>query len=113
MSKVVVKKRKSPYRHKVRSHIRQGKRIKSYMRGDGEPPQKPQQKRQVGAPVHVPSTTQSGTAYRTTIIYPNLSSETFHVGGASYGEALSTCLTQRTKPVTPKKVRLRMVEVMP
>lgn len=39
-------KRKTPVRHKVRSHKRQGRRVKSYQRGKG---QKPQRSRRYGA----------------------------------------------------------------
>jgi len=34
------KKRKSPYRHKVREHKRKGRPVRSYVRGKGEKPHK-------------------------------------------------------------------------
>ncbi len=50
--------RRSPVRHKVKSHIKQGKRIKSYQRGFGV---KPKRRRKV---VHISSVAPSPTWVR-------------------------------------------------
>lgn len=48
MSRNLVRKRKSPVRHKVRAHIRSGTPVKSFARGKGEPIPTPSRRRRVG-----------------------------------------------------------------
>ncbi len=49
--------RKSPIRHKVKSHIRQAKRVRSYQRGSGQTPQRSSKVVGVGTKVILPTKT--------------------------------------------------------
>lgn len=96
------KKRKSPYKHRVREHLRQGTQIHQYSRGSGDKPQSRRRKRVVGNPVE-----DVYDSFSSRIYYIRGKSERFDVSGPKYIDALSNALEKRESIKTPLKIRLR------
>jgi len=109
-----LRKRKSPYKHKVRKHMRLGRPVRKYERGKGRKPATPirvRRRRVVGAPVRgkkprvEPS--GSGSLYDITINYPGGPPDRFDVDARSYMGALDSGIVDRERTVAPKMIRIR------
>jgi hypothetical protein len=84
--------RRSPYRHPVKSHLREGRRVHKYVRGEGS------------APRRVIGSHAGGGGYSVTVEGGGRS-ESFTVQAGGLPEAMSTGLGRAT--LTPQVVRLR------
>jgi len=99
------KKRKSPYKHKVRDHTRRAPktkrpiRVRQYWRGDGAPP-KPK-------PKLFKRSHQSQSTYLVKILYSNVSGETFTVQSTDYPTAIDQGLLLRRKMEMPMQVEAK------
>ena len=92
--------RKSPYRHEVSNHVRQGRPVQRYARGKGDkPPHNPRRRRVVGG-------TSPLSLYGITVIYVG-SSEDFDVDAKDYLGALDSGLGSREEIRPPRKIRMR------
>jgi len=93
-------KRKSPIKHKVRSHTRKGKIILDYFRGHGERPRK------LSKPtVKIYEKNKKDTnRYRITIKYIGNQRESFLVTAKSYPNAIEQGLISRSKIIPPKQI---------
>ena len=89
-------KRKRPYRHPVKSHVRSGNKVTNYERGKGNKP-RGSSKRSLG---------RGGVNYSVQVFYPS-GSETHSVGGATYVGALKSGLTRLETEDAPIRVHLR------
>jgi len=104
MSENPVRRRKTPYRHKVRNHVRQNRPIRNYERGKGgQPSSNPRRRRVVGGSVN-----PSGGPYDVTIVYVG-SSERFDVDAKDYVGALDSGLGGRAEIEPPRMIRMRRV----
>ena len=88
--------RKGPYRHPVKSHVRSGNRVRNYERGKGNKP-RGSSKNSLG---------RGGVNYRVQVFYPG-GSETHSVGGSTYVGALKSGLTHLETDATPSRVHLK------
>lgn len=101
MSRNPVRKRKSPYHHKVRNHIRQNRPVRQYERGKGDKPfSNPGRRRVVGG-------TSMGE-FDISIFYIDEPSERFSVDAKDYRKALGAGIEMRDKPLPPRTIRMRM-----
>ena len=93
-------KRKSPIKHKVRSHTRKGKIILDYFRGHGERPKK------ISKPtVKIYEKSRKDTnKYRITIKYIGNQRESFTVEAPSYPKAIEQSLISRLRVTPPKQI---------
>ena len=89
-------KRKTPYRHPVKSHVRSGNRVTNYERGKGNKP-KGASKSSLG---------RGGVNYSVQVFYPS-GSESYSVGGATYVGALKSGLSHLDADGTPYRVHLK------
>lgn len=98
-------KRKTPYKHDVRNHLRGGKPVNKYERGRGGKPKVTRKSRVVGGslPSHGSST------YDVTVSYAG-SSEVLNVDARNYLGALDAGLAGRDKIERPKSVRMRITQ---
>lgn len=97
-----MRKRKSPYQHKVRNHIRQNRPVRQYERGKGDKPaSNPRRRRVVGG-----SQNPAGAPYDVTIIYVG-ASERFDVDAKNYLGALDGGLADREEIEPPRIIRMR------
>jgi len=97
-----VSKRKTPYRHPVTAHKRNGTYISQYERGKGDKAIKLRKSRVVGG-------NPSSTAYDVTVNYIN-SAEVVNVDAKNYLSALDEGLENRDKIEQPTSIRIRMVK---
>ena len=88
--------RKSPYRHPVKSHVRSGNTVTNYVRGKGKKAGNPSPSRAGGG----------GVKYRVQIFYPS-GSESYGVEGTTYVGALKSGLTHLETDATPSRVHLK------
>ena len=88
--------RKRPYKHKVKTHIRSGNKVRNYRRGQGNKP-KGSSKSSLG---------RGGVNYSVQVFYPS-GSETYRVGGSTYVGALKSGLTRLETDATPHRVHLK------
>ena len=88
--------RKHPYRHPVKSHVRSGNRVTNYERGKGSKP-RGSSKNSLG---------RGGVNYSVQVFYPS-GSETHSVGGATYVGALKSGLTRLETEATPIRVYIK------
>ena len=93
-------KRKSPYEHPVRNHVRQGRPVRRYLRGEGDKPRSTRRKRVVGASAGKVS------EYYVTIFYVDGTSETFTVDARNYVRALDSGIESREESERPHIIRL-------
>jgi len=91
--------RKSPYRHKVRSHIRKGRPVRSYMRGKGPKPYLANPVRRLRK--------FSRTSFMVRIEYPDYSSENFSVRARTFVDALDRGIIERKQFKIPLTISLR------
>ncbi len=102
MSRNPVRRRKSPYHHEVRKHIRQNRPVRQYERGKGDKTaSNPRRRRVVGG-----SPSPSGGLYDVTIVYVG-SSERFDVDAKNYLGALDSGLEGRAEIEPPRMIRMR------
>lgn len=92
-------KRKSPYRHKVRTYKRRtGRTVHQYERGHGE------KKHKVSRPqIHKPEQNITNR-YIVHITYTNLPTESFPVTASNYPEAIEMALSIRTHITPPYQI---------
>jgi len=103
------KKRKSPYRHRVREHKRQGHPVHSYERGKGDKPTL-SKKRRLSTYVRkekVPSPKSKSTSFNVKVEYPDYSFETFDVVAPSFVHALDRGIEERKQLKIPIIVAMR------
>ena len=94
-------KRKSPYEHPVGAHVRDGRPVVNYRRGQGDKPQPiPRRSRVVG---------DINSPFDVTVFYIGEAREKFVVGAENYGVALDAGIEMRDKPLPPKQIRMRRV----
>ena len=93
------KHRKSPYKHRVRSHTRKGRLVRSYERGKGERPLPAPRRRPV-------SPRSSGQFFRVRILYSDGGVETVIVNASSYLSAIDKGLMERRRLGTPYTIAL-------
>ena len=93
-------KRKSPIKHKVRSHTRKGKIILDYFRGHGERPKK------ISKPTVkiYEKSRKDMNKYRITIKYTGNQRESFTVEAPSYPKAIEQSLISRLRVTPPKQI---------
>ncbi len=102
MSLVKSRKRKSPFKHDVKNHVRKGRPVVQYERGKGDQAKKSKRKsRVVGG-----GSNSSSSVYDVTIIYDG-SSERFDVDARNYLGALGGGLSDRDRVDSPSIVRMR------
>ena len=91
---MVTKKRKSPYEHQVKSHVRAGTQVHDYVRGEGN------------APISQPINHHSSTSDFTVIInyLDETATETLHVPAVSSPEAIQQAMSNRINVSTPTVV---------
>ncbi len=95
-------KRRSPYRHKVRNHVRNKRPVRNYERGKGDKlASNPRRRRVVGGSLSPP-----GGPYDVTIVYVG-SSERFDVDAKDYLGALDSGLEGRGEIEPPQMIRMR------
>ena len=97
-------KRKSPFKHKVRSHKRNNKPVDSYVRGKGEAPVKIsdpsiRSKKMSGKP-------EGSGRFNVRVLYDRLQTERFPVVAASYSEAIERALVSRVSVEPPVRVEV-------
>ncbi|MBA7493560.1 hypothetical protein ES702_04119 [subsurface metagenome] len=96
-----MKKRKLPIRHKVRTHTRNGKRVRSYMRGKGKSESKPY----IGKLRHEGSSRKTMEDYKIIFYYSKKRKETVKVAARDSDDALSLALKRRKrKGLKPLKI---------
>jgi len=88
--------RKSPYRHPVKSHIRDGKRIERYIRGSGDKPRVSSKRGNVG----------HGAGYSVVWLYPDGTREGGRVRSGSPVEAAGAAVGLLSRGV-PVKLTIR------
>ena len=88
--------RKSPYRHPVKSHVRSGNRVTNYERGKGKKAGNPSPSRGGGG----------GVRYSVQVFYPS-GSEAHNVGSSTYVGALKSGLNRLETEDAPIRVHLR------
>lgn len=91
--------RKSPYRHKVRNHIRNRRPVRQYERGKGDKPFTNPRRRVVGG--------LNLGEFDISIFYVGEVSELFSVKAKNRVGALDIGLEARDKPLPPRLVRMR------
>ena len=91
------KRRKSPYRHKVRAHIRAGRRVRSYERGKGKPPANPGRKRN-------PRFSTKTYKYDITFEFPYYRRDKAVIYAPDPVSALRTVMTVKRMKEFPKRV---------
>jgi len=89
-------KRRSPYRHPVRSHIRSGVEVKKYERGKGSKPKRTQRTR-------IPA---RGGDF-TVIVFFDGERESHPVKAKTYTDALNSGLNRIQTPEIPQRIRIR------
>lgn len=97
-----VSKRKTPYKHPVKTHKRRGKTVNKYERGKGDKVNKARRSRVVGG-------NPSSLEYAVTVTYIG-SSEQLSVDARNYLGALDMGLENRDKIERPTSIRIRMVK---
>ena len=112
MSRNPVRRRKSPYHHEVRNHVRQNRPVRQYERGKGrKPAQPPGRRRRVGNPVvrNPIGNPQSRSAgiFNVHITYFDGDTERLDVDGKNYVEAIAAGEEGRDKPKPPRIIRMR------
>ena len=95
-------KRKSPYKHPVKKHVRKGTPVNNYERGKGDKAIKNRRSRVVGG-------NPSSSAYDVTVQYIG-STEVVIVDAKNYLNALDMGLENRDKIERPTSIRMRMVK---
>jgi len=90
--------RKSPYRHPVTGHYRDGKHIDPYERGKGEKPKIPHK---VGQP-------RGGgkPSFNVSFYFPD-GRETYNVGGGTLTGALREAIPRIQRPMVPTHAQIR------
>lgn len=94
-----MKRRKSPYKHKVREHTRQNRPVVQYERGKGKQMFSPRRSRVIGG--------NPGDTFDMTFFYIGEPREEFPVEAKNYGDALSAGIEMRDKPLPPKVIKMR------
>ena len=95
-------KRKSPVKHKVKSHVREGKRVNSYVRGHGTQSKPYTKKRLVR---HDGSSRKTMEDYKIIFYYSNKRKETVLVAARDSDDALNIALKRRKmKSLKPIKI---------
>lgn len=92
--------RKSPYRHPVSGHYREGKFVDHYMRGEGK---KPSGKLPQNRVKPVPK-----KKYKVTVYYPGADREAQEVDAGNLTEAVAAGTSQAKE--LPKRVKLKQVK---
>lgn len=101
MSRNPVRRRKSPYRHDVSNHVRQGRPVQKYERGrGGKPALNPRRRRVVGGVSPL-------SHYDVTIVYVGTEEERLDVDAKDYVSALDSGMGSREGIQSPRKIRLR------
>jgi len=90
--------RRSPYQHKVSSHIRAGVEVKTYTRGEGKKPGNPH-------PVmrHNPG---GKPGFNVSFYFPD-GTETYNVRGGTLTGALREATPRIQRPVVPTHAKIR------
>ena len=91
--------RKSPFKHKVKSHTRGGIQVSSYERGSG----KPKKEAAAGAAA---SSFKSG--YNVTFFLGN-AKETYNVAAGNLTAALRAAVPMIQRPIVPKHAQIRRI----
>lgn len=101
-------KRKSPYKHDVREHIRNGRTVLTYERGKGDQKKKKKrrERKQVEDVVKKREPRKSGE-YDVRVEYPDKSYENVMVQASNYHSAIKVSHDTRTKLRAPMMLRLR------
>lgn len=92
--------RKTPYRHKVRSHLRDGVGVSSYVRGDGEKPSQPK----------APKTPGKGKAKYNVSFFFDGSRETYNVASGSLTAAIKEAIPRIQRPQIPQRAQIRRIK---
>jgi hypothetical protein len=99
------KKRKSPVRHRVKTHTRQGKRINSFMRGHGKKTSPYSKKKLLK---HEGSTRKTMEDYKITFFYSKGRKETLPVAARDADDALNVALKNRKyKNLKPLRIDIK------
>jgi len=106
------KKRKSPYKHHVREHLRRNGKgnlrpVRDYDRGKGDKPAPKPRRRRVVVSGSKSSANPSGAVYGVVIYYPDYKSERLDIDAKDYRGALAGGLERRDITEPPKLVRIR------
>jgi len=91
--------RKSPYKHPVSGHYRDGKFIENYERGKGNKPTQPR---------GVKPRTRAGVEYNVVFSFPDGSTESYNTGGTATG-ALKSAVGMIQQPMIPKRATLTLI----
>lgn len=107
-------KRKSPYRHHVKNHVRSNRPVRDYDRGSGDKPldRRSRRHRVVGETMEEVTGEEMGLIgpYTVTIDYVEAPSEVIVQSAPDYGAAIDPALERRTSIMVPRRVTLRGVE---
>ena len=97
------RRRKSPYKHHVTEHIREGHHVEAYVRGKGAKSNQPKR------PFHR-ALLDKISGFQVNIEYPNYSKETFDVKARGYLGALDEAIDERSMYMEPVRISLRRVK---
>jgi len=93
--------RKSPIKHDVSDHYRDGKWVEHYERGHGDRPEFERR--------HTPTVSPRGSSvYNVVFTFPDGSTESYNGGGSATG-ALKEAIGRIQRPVLPRRAALTLV----
>lgn len=91
--------RKSPYKHPVRGHTRDGHKVTSYVRGEGDPPTANPGK----------NNPQRGNGFIVSFSFPDAPKEVVSVNARTFTDAVRAATGRFRTPLIPVRVRVGKV----
>lgn len=99
--------RKGPIRHKVKSHIRSGRRVSKHEKGSGKLAEKAK-KRLVEQKIRLAAQRAARVSgFNVSLFFPDKPRETVNVGESNYTAGVRAGLMKMNTPAIPERVQIR------